>query len=84
MALFVFSLCPFDISVGVGAFVIGLSQISSFLSTCTFVSSELLFQEGGLIDMCIKYLDSGLESVFLRVSHTKDITPVLPKSRHKH
>ena len=24
--------CPFDISVGVGAFVIGLSQISSFLS----------------------------------------------------
>ena len=30
MALFVLSLCPFDISVGVGAFVIGLSQISSF------------------------------------------------------
>ena len=37
VALFVFSLCPFDISVGVGAFVIGLSQISSFLSwKCTF------------------------------------------------
>ena len=32
VALFVFSLFPFDISVGVGAFVIGLSQISSFLS----------------------------------------------------
>ena len=32
VALFVLSLCPFDISVGVGAFVIGLSQISSFLS----------------------------------------------------
>ena len=30
MALFVLSLCPFDISVGVGAFVIKLSQISSF------------------------------------------------------
>ena len=30
--LFVLSLCPFDISVGVGAFVIGLSQIFSFLS----------------------------------------------------
>ena len=30
MALFVLSLCPFDISAGVGAFVIGLSQISSF------------------------------------------------------
>ena len=29
VALFVLSLCPFDISVGVGAFVIGLSQISS-------------------------------------------------------
>ena len=26
----VLSLCPFDISVGVGAFAIGLSQISSF------------------------------------------------------
>ena len=34
MVLFVtlLSLCPFDISVGVGAFVIGLSQISSFFS----------------------------------------------------
>ena len=32
VALLVFSLCPLDISVGVGAFVIGLSQISSFLS----------------------------------------------------
>ena len=31
VALFMLSLCPFDISVGVGAFVIGLSQISSFL-----------------------------------------------------
>ena len=33
VALFVFSLCPFDISVGLGAFVIGLSQISSFFSS---------------------------------------------------
>ena len=32
MVLFVLSLCPFDISVVVGAFVIGLSQISSFFS----------------------------------------------------
>ena len=32
VALFVLSLCPFDISVGVRAFVIGLSQISSFFS----------------------------------------------------
>ena len=32
VALFVLSVCPFDISVGVGAFVIGLSQISSFFS----------------------------------------------------
>ena len=30
VALFNLSFCPFDISVGVGAFVIGLSQISSF------------------------------------------------------
>ena len=32
VALFVLSLCPFDISVGVGAFVIWLGQISFFLS----------------------------------------------------
>ena len=32
LALFVLSRCPFDISAGVGAFVIGLSQISSFFS----------------------------------------------------
>ena len=32
MALFVLLLCPFGISVGIGAFVIGLGQISSFLS----------------------------------------------------
>ena len=32
VALFVSSLCPFDISNCVGAFVIGLSQISSFFS----------------------------------------------------
>ena len=32
VALFVLSLCPFDISVGVGAFVIGLDQISFFFS----------------------------------------------------
>ena len=32
LALFVLSLCPYDISVGVWAFVIGLSQISSLFS----------------------------------------------------
>ena len=37
VALFVLSLCPFDISVGVGAFVIGLSQISSFFSCFTSI-----------------------------------------------
>ena len=32
VALFLLSLCPFDIAVGVSTFVIGLSQISSFFS----------------------------------------------------
>ena len=32
VVLFVLSLCPFDISAGVGAFVIGQGQISSFFS----------------------------------------------------
>ena len=35
VALFMLSLCPFDISVGVGVIVIGLSQISSFFSSNT-------------------------------------------------
>ena len=34
------SLCPFDISVGVGAFVIGLGQISSFLSLSNTSDAE--------------------------------------------
>ena len=41
VALFVLSLCPFDISVGVGAFVIGLGQISSFLALRNLVSRVL-------------------------------------------
>ena len=32
LALFVWSVCPFDISADVGAFVMGLSQISSLVS----------------------------------------------------
>ena len=36
------SLCPFDISVGVWAFVIGLSQISSFFSHNTSYDIEVI------------------------------------------
>ena len=36
VALFVLSLCPYDISVGVWAFVIGLNQISSFFLLTKF------------------------------------------------
>ena len=43
VALFMLSLCPFDISVGVWAFVIGLSQISSFFSVTTRVWNKLWF-----------------------------------------
>ena len=32
VGLYLLSLCPFYIPVGVGAFVVGLGQISSFLS----------------------------------------------------
>ena len=42
MALFVLSLCPFDISVGVGVFVIGLGQISSFLSSYLLIWTRYL------------------------------------------
>ena len=40
--LFVLSPCPFDISVGVGAFVTGLGQISSFLSVVRNTHIHLL------------------------------------------
>ena len=33
--------CPFDISVGVGAFVIGLGQISSFLSYASLQANAI-------------------------------------------
>ena len=42
VALFVLSLCPFDISVGVGAFVIGLGQIS-FLSLYQLTEGRRVF-----------------------------------------
>ena len=45
VALFVLSLCPFDVSAGVGAFVIGLSQISSFFSYSHWILP--LFKIGG-------------------------------------
>ena len=41
VALFLLSLCPFDISSSVGAFVIGLSQISSFFSLQNFSQANL-------------------------------------------
>ena len=39
VGVFVLSRCFLDSSVGVGAFVIGLSQISSFLSSILFYST---------------------------------------------
>ena len=46
VTLFLLSFCPFDFSVGVGAFVIGLSQISSFSSFTTWTCCKIL----GLVD----------------------------------
>ena len=45
VVLFVLSRCPFDISAGVGAFVTGLSQISSFFYSYNFyeMHTELKF-----------------------------------------
>ena len=59
VALFVLSLCPFDISVGVGAFVIGLGHISSFLSLYLEVGEQchtrlLVLGEGDEDDKILK------------------------------
>ena len=74
MALFVLSLCPFDISVGVGAFVIGLSQISSFFSLVScdhpcerlFVSTHaditIHSYKNGLSEVC-----KNVQSIFVRM-----------------
>ena len=43
LSLFVLSHCPFDISVGVGGFVIGLSQISSFFSSYMYTCNTSCF-----------------------------------------
>ena len=56
MALFVLSLCPFDISVGVGAFVIGLGQISSFLSYYRNRPDSLWWVQRTLTKYCTKLL----------------------------
>ena len=48
------SLCPFDISVGVWAFVIGLSQISSFFSQNQLVLGEEGIPRGRLMKHCRK------------------------------
>ena len=63
MALFVLLLCPFDISVGIGAFVIGLGQISSFLSSAfdigypvsLFFFLFFFFGGGGILSLSLEY-----------------------------
>ena len=52
MALFVLLLCPFDISVGIGAFVIRLGQISSFLSLL-IKRIKVILKHSYLINMLI-------------------------------
>ena len=74
MALFVLSICPFDISVGVGAYVIGLSQISSFLSLyykVTFIYSDdtpvpfnFIFKFLTHCDNIRKLIDRKIQTIF--------------------
>ena len=59
MALFVLSFSPFDISVGVGAFIIGLNQISSFFS--------FMFKTG---NRRYKYLVLGHEETYFVKEHS--------------
>ena len=54
--VFMLSRCFLDCSVGVGVFVTGLSQISSFFSV-TFNSEETSFGDGALIDLFCPVLD---------------------------
>ena len=61
VALFVLSLCPFDISVGVGAFVIGLGQISSFLFLCLFLSY------GWLLVLSLYYKEDYFSNLYMYV-----------------
>ena len=74
MALFVLSFCPFDISVGVGAFVIGLSQISSFFSYGMFWINTLLCTLLQLLYYILKcnYFGMTTVKVFVKIISTLD------------
>ena len=76
MSLFVLSLCPFDISVGIGAFVIRLGQISSFLSWLNNHETyevRVLIQFGTWIIFQNMY-ESGLSTLTLYKSGLKTLT----------
>ena len=88
------SLCPFDISVGVGAFVIGLGQISSFLSwSCaklceafTFLMENIFVQFDGMAYQQIVGIPMGtncaplIADLFL-YCYERDFMSDLPKSK---
>ena len=65
VALFALSLCPFNISVGVGAFVIGLGQISSFFSHCKQSDNTYIDKEA------INIMQMIMSSYFLRFQAQK-------------
>ena len=70
MALFVLSLCPYDISVGVWAFVMGLSQISSVFSHYFIVTSNYDLQNDRvhllvMANTSAKFAEDALSSTLL-------------------
>ena len=65
MAFFVLSRCFLDFSVGLWAFVIGLSQISSFFSNVPQFPPSRVF-ERSLRKMCFKMI----HSLYMQLSRT--------------
>ena len=81
MALFVLSLCPFDISVGVGAFVIGLSQISSFFSSNTNQKGHFSFHDknNAARNSELRKVDISTRLLLREISYGSMITSYLDK-----
>ena len=75
VVLFVLSLCSCDISVGVGAFVIGLSQISSFFSLCKIP----MFIQPNLKSIFLRKVGHSLQIMILLLIFDKLNAPERPK-----
>ena len=81
VALFVLSLCPLDISVAVGVFVIGLDQIPSFLSWKLYPRNSCSLLPLNNILLILKYIMVGTVNLFNSITPLQKNIKVTADSR---